>query len=196
MPSAPIDLGKYVTLRRRQDGTARVFFQVPERHRPLDWPSLIPLPRGHGRKGDLSDGREVAAIQADAKALYAELINQRNGGAKPEGRTFKVLIRRYQESDAWTNLKPKTQKVYTSYLNHIEAWEATSTPRPDPSTINQADVEGLLGLFSDKPVTKKHTRKAMRLLMIRARDRLARGQSLRRHPAKDTQVSRRDLGTG
>lgn len=164
MPSTNIELGKYVTLRARADGTHRVFFQVPARLRPSAWPSLIPLPQAGERTGDLRDAGQVAAIQRDAKALYDDLTAARDGLAKPARRTFDTLVRLYQESDAWTTLRPKTQKVYGTYLNHIKAW-AAYRHEPDPSKTARGDVDTLLASFKDAPVTKKHVRKSLRLLM-------------------------------
>lgn len=169
MPSVKLELGKYVTLRPRADGTARVFFQVPERLRPSDWPSLTPLPLDAPRTGDLSDAVEVSRIQADARALYERLQAARAGrAAEDTGRTFKTLVRAWQKSEAWKAMKPRTHKHYGTYVNHILAWADVASPRPDPVTVNQSGVETLLALFDAQPVTKKHVRKTIRLLMSHA----------------------------
>lgn len=66
-------------------------------------------------------------------------------------------------------LKPITQKGYTTYINHILVWSKTCTPaHPDPTLLTRADIEGFLALFDDKPVTRKHTRKVLRLVMDQA----------------------------
>lgn len=123
MPSIELELGRYVTTRPRKDGTHRVFFQVPKRLAPADWPSLIPLPIQGARAGNLADADEVARIQADAKALYKQLNGSRLGRSQPQGRTFRALRRHYEESAAWlTEIKPKTRASYTTYLNHVERW--------------------------------------------------------------------------
>lgn len=82
MPSTSLWLGYYVTVRApRADGRQHVYFQVPAKLRPQGWSSLIPLPR-HGKKPvDLSSAIEVAAVQADARALYEALNATRKGAA-------------------------------------------------------------------------------------------------------------------
>lgn len=78
MPSVQQELGKYVSVRVRKDGTARVLFEVPARLRPSGWPSTRPL-LIEGRRGHLTGAAEAARIQADAKRLYAELMAARTG---------------------------------------------------------------------------------------------------------------------
>lgn len=63
----------YVTFRQRADGTHRVLFEVPARIRPMGWGACRTLPFSCPRKGDLNDPREVAAIKADARALFKRL---------------------------------------------------------------------------------------------------------------------------
>lgn len=170
MPSVKLELGRYVTTRRRSDGTHRVFFQVPARLRPSDWPSLIPLPIKAPRTGDLSDGGEVGRIQADARQMYERLQAVRRGApAHVPRRSLETLVRAYQHSAGWKNVKPITQKGYGTYIRHILTWSATCEPaHPDPTLLTRSDIEGFLSLFDDKPVTKKHTRKVMRLVMDQA----------------------------
>lgn len=170
MPSVKLELGRYVTTRPRADGTHRVFFQLPARLRPSDWPSLIPLPISTERRGDLSDAAEIGRIQADAKMLYERLQAIRRGTpARAPRRSLENLVREYQKSSAWKALKPITQKGYTTYINHILVWSRTCEPaHPDPTHLTRNDIEGLLSLFDDKPVTRKHTRKVMRLVMDQA----------------------------
>lgn len=170
MPSVELELGKYVTLRPRADGTARVYFQVPKRLAPPDWPSLIPLPRSAPRTGNLADLAEVERIRKDAAALLTQLHAARLGRTVSDGakNDFKALIRFWQNSQTWGEMKPRTHKHYGTYLNHIRTWAEIAKPEPDPATLNRAGVDGLLSLFDDQPVTKKHVRKTMRLLMEEA----------------------------
>lgn len=170
MPSVKLELGRYVTLRKRADGTARVFFQVPERLRPSDWPSLIPLPINGARAGDLADAAEVRRIQDDAAELYRRLQAARGGRpAEAPKRSLKTLVRTWQASSAWKDNKKRTHKHYGTYVNHILAWSETCEPQhPDPARLTRADIEGFLGLFDEQPTTKKHARKTMRLVMDQA----------------------------
>jgi ribosomal protein L24E len=170
MPSVKLELGRYVTTRRRSDGTHRVFFQVPARLRPSDWLPLIPLPIAGDRRGDLTDAAEVGRIQADAKMLYERLQTRRRGEpTHAPRRSLETLVREYQKSAAWKALRPISQKSYTTYINHMLVWSRTCTPaHPDPTHLTRSDIEGFLSLFDDKPVTRKHTRKVLRLVMDQA----------------------------
>lgn len=171
MPSVKLDLGRYVTVRRRKDKTCRVYFQVPTRLRPVGWPSLIPLPLRGGRRGDVADAEEVARIQRDATQLYGRLQAARRGSPSTTvpNKSLRTLVREYQRSAAWKALKPVSQKGYETYLRHILTWSETCEPaHPDPTCLTRSDIEGLLALFDEKPVTQKHTRKVMRIVMDQA----------------------------
>jgi len=166
MPSVKLELGRYVVLKPRRDGTHRVLFQVPERLRPSDWSPAIPLPRQGKRRGDLTDAREVAEIQRDAAALYKELQERRSGKPTQEtGRTLKALVRAWQSD--WGHLSAKTQSNYTTSINAILAW-SEANHHPDPTSITTDRVKAFLALYNDKPQTKRSTYDALRQIMQRA----------------------------
>jgi hypothetical protein len=172
MPAISFSLGNYVTVRKRADGTHRVLFEVPPRHRPSGWLATTPLPLDPAkRNGNLQDEQEVAAIRADAKTLYARLILDRDGrhtGDPASKRTLRQLVRHWQASSAWTTeIKPKSRKTYQTYINHALAW-AEVMKEPDPTHITRGTVEKMLSIYDDQPVTRRHLRKVMRLIMERA----------------------------
>lgn len=167
-PSVQHGLGKYVSVRVRKDGTARVLFEVPARLRPSGWPSTRPLPID-GRVGDLNDEFEKARIRTDAKRLYAELMAARNGQeAKPDpnARTFETLIRAWRGSQAWKDNKPITNRHYDDYLRELSAWQTATNP--NPATLTVPDVEAFIGLYDDRPTTRYHVRKVLRMVMQQA----------------------------
>lgn len=169
MPSVKLELGRYVTLRPRADGTYRVFFQVPAKLRPSDWPSLIPLPVNGARTGDLRNAAEVKQIQDDAKALYNRLQRARSGIVDPPGRTLLTLVRAWQASSSWPTSK-KSQQHYEAYIRNVLALSAAcNPPHPDPTHFTQSDIDTMLSVFNDRLPTKKHTLKAFRLIMAQAR---------------------------
>ncbi len=96
MPIVKLDLGKFVTLRPRADGTYRVLFEVPPRLRASGWSATTPLPLHEPRTGDLSNADELARIKKDAKALYDKLLRDRRGVIKEPDRSLRVLIRAWQ----------------------------------------------------------------------------------------------------
>lgn len=168
MPSVQQELGKYVSVRVRKDGTARVLFEVPARLRPSGWPSTRPLPI-KDRRGDLSDPFEVARIKQDAERLYAELMALRNGatpGPDANARTLGTLIKDWRSSQAWKDNKPRTNKGYDESIREITAWETAN--HPDPTEITVPDVEAFLAIYDDRPTTRYHVRKALRMVMQQA----------------------------
>lgn len=168
MPSIRLDLGRYVVLKPRADGTHRVLFQVPERLRPSGWSPTIPLPRTGERRGDLADAGELARIQADAKALHVELTRARTGAPSPEtARSLKKLIAAWKAMDEYKSTKPKTKKGYEVHVRNIEAW-SLATGHPDPTTLTNDKVRDFLALFDDRPTSKKRLLEVLRPILQRA----------------------------
>jgi hypothetical protein len=167
MPSVPFDLGKYVTLRHRKDGTARVFFQVPERLRPSDWPSLIPLPHQE-RRGDLKDASEVQRIQQDAAALYDRLQAARAGReVKVFRRDLPTLNRLWQQSQHFTSKRPATQRGYAYHASLLLTW---SELLKDPlvAEIGHDRIEKLLAAYDDRPSVKRYLKAVLQMLLNHA----------------------------
>lgn len=169
--SVRLTLGKYVVVKKRVDGSARVYFQVPERLRPSDWSPAIPLPREGSWPGNLNDAREIAAIQADAKALYDDLTGARLGlDAKAPERSLENLVLAWKASSNWPANKT-TAKGYSHYADQILSW-SESKGYPDPKFITRDDIERFLSAFNDRPSTKKHLCQVFRMIMDQA---LAKG---------------------
>jgi site-specific recombinase XerD len=168
MPSVKLDLGRYVTIRPRVDGTARVLFEVPKRLRPSDWSAAIPLPVTGERRGDLNDADEVARIQADAKRLLERLWAARLGRAAPEpSRSMPELIRSWQSTQRFKDKKPKTQKGYIYHAGLISAWSASNGHKP-VDRIKLEVIEAFLAHYDDRPTTRRHLKIVMSMLMDRA----------------------------
>jgi len=168
MPTVKLSLGKFVVaLAPRADGTRRVLFQVPPRLRPSGWSPTIPLPRTGERTGDLTNAAEVARIQADAKALYAELEAARRGEPVKQGRTFETLAASWRRTDEYRDLKPRTQTGYEENVRRIEAW-SEACGHPDPARLTQQGVRAFFAEFDDRPWVKWHVRKVLRILMNHA----------------------------
>lgn len=161
MPTVKLDLGSYVVLKPRADGTYRVLFQVPARLRPCGWRPAIPLPLGE-RTGNLSNAGEIGRIQRDAANLLDELNRRRRGEAPKVERSLDTLV------DAWLRasdgLRPATLATYQCYARNILAW----TTAGDPTTLTHADIDGFLSLFSDRPATRRQTLRALSLVMDQA----------------------------
>ncbi|MDP1875676.1 hypothetical protein [Phenylobacterium sp.] len=169
MPSVALELGRYVTLRRRKDGTYRVLMEVPVRLRPSGWSAAIPLPINGARTGDLSDLGEVARIRDDAQALYVRLQQARIGGPAPEatGRDFPRLIREWQTSQGFKAKKPRTQQGYAYHASLIFDWSAANGHRPVAGLPRDA-IEAFLALYDDRPTTRRHVKIVLKMLLDHA----------------------------
>jgi hypothetical protein len=153
----------------RAGGTARIYFQVPPRLRPTDWLASIPLPISGKRTGDLTDAREVAAIIRDAAHLYARLTRERLGVARASRpRSLGALVYAWRDSSAWP-ANAVTARGYEFYAGRVLAWEQSQPSHViDPARLTQAEIEGFLSLFNDKPPTKKHVHTVLRMIMAQA----------------------------
>lgn len=178
MPSVKLDLGRYVTLRRRVDGTYRVLMEVPARLRPSGWSPAIPLPvkteRPDGtylaRKGDLSDELEIRAIREDAADLYRRLNRARIGSApaaEAPKRDLPTLNRAWQLSQGFKAKKPRTQQGYAYHAGLIEDWSRASGHKP-VAGLNHDVIERFLALYDDRPTTRRHVKIVLKMLLDHA----------------------------
>lgn len=169
MPSVKLELGKYVTLRARKEGTHRVFFQVPARLLPPGWLTLIPLPIKGPRTGDLTNASEVRRIQNDAAALYAKLLVDRSAVVAPVAATRSIpdLNRLWQATQAFKSTVARTQRNYAVSAALIEAWSA-SVNHPPVAAMRSDKVEAFLAIYDDRPSTKKHILVVLRLMLAYA----------------------------
>lgn len=169
MPSVKLDLGKYVSVRVRKNGTARVLFEVPPRLRPHDWPSTIPLPT-EGRAGNLQDAGEVARIQQDAARLFDRLQAVRQGvNPKTAPRNLRTLYDAWSQTQQFKGLRPRTQRGYDKSWLHIAAWSEVHK-HPDPSGLRKVDVEGFLALLDHAPTTRRHVKVVLKMIIDQAID--------------------------
>ncbi|MDO9471939.1 MAG: tyrosine-type recombinase/integrase [Caulobacter sp.] len=163
-----LDLGRYVTVRPRKDGTARVLFEVPARLRPSGWSPAIPLPIGGERRGDLTDADEVSRIQADAITMLAKLRAARLGReVESPARSMPVLIRSWQSTQRFKDKKPKTQKGYEYHAGIISDWSA-SIGHPPVERLKLERIEEFLAFYDDRPTTRRHLKIVLSMLMDRA----------------------------
>lgn len=169
MPSVRLDLGKYVTLRPRADGTFRVLMEVPARLRPSGWSAAITLPVDGARTGDLKDASEVGRIQADAKRLYTDLLRARAGTApaEPQKRDLPRLVREWQSSQFFKGKKPRTQQGYAYHAGLVLDWSKAAGHKPVAGITREA-IEAFLTLYDDRPTTRRHVKIVLKMLLDHA----------------------------
>lgn len=166
MPSVRLELGRYVTLRPRRDGTFRVLMEVPPRLRPSGWSAAIPLPVDGERTGDLKNLGEVARIKADADRLYRRLQLQRLGKSQPEAELDNLprLVREWEASQHYKAKKPKTQKGYSYHAGLILDWSEATGHKP-VAALNRKAIEAFLALYDDRPTTRRHVKIVLSMLL-------------------------------
>lgn len=170
MPSVQLDLGRYVTVRPRKDGTARVLFEVPARLRPSDWSPAIPLPVTGERRGNLHDADEVGRIQADALRLLERLRAARLGReVGPPARSMDALNRSWQQTQFFKGKKPRTQKGYAYHAGLLCDWAKASGDKPIGG-LKKDNIEQFLTVYDDRPTTRRHIKIVLKMLLDHAVD--------------------------
>lgn len=155
MPSVKLELGPYVSVRPRSDGTFRVLFEVPPRLRPSGWCPTFPLPLQQPRTGNLADLEEVRRIREDAATLLRELREARDGPVTTWGpRSLPALIERWKAHDTWKVLKPRSQRSYEEKIGHILAW-SKSVGHPSVEKLTARAIREFLSLYHDRQAQRK-----------------------------------------
>lgn len=169
MPSVRLELGKYVTLRPRKDGTYRVLMEVPARLRPSGWSAQITLPIEGRRTGDLTNADEVARIQKDAAELYRSLQQLRLGREATEAskKDLPRLVREWEASQFFKAKKPRTQKGYAYHASLVLDWSEAAGHKPVAS-LTRGAIEAFLTLYDDRPTTRRHVKIVLKMLLDHA----------------------------
>lgn len=172
MPSVQLELGKYVSLRPRKDGTFRVLFEVPPRLRPSGWLPAIPLPVTAPRTGNLADLSEVARIQTDAKELYDRLVADKAKIDRPDvtvptARSMPELNRMWQSSEFFKSKKPRTRQGYAYHAGLILQW-SEAAKNPPVASLGRDRIESFLALFDDRQTTKRHVKIVLKMMLDHA----------------------------
>jgi len=167
MPSVNVKLPKHVTARPKKDGTFRVLFEV-RRDRPSGWLPTIPTPPFPHRTGKL-DAAELQAISdhvEGAGGLLEQLEAARRGSAPVTHRSGSLpdLARIWRASEAWADLKPRTQAFYENSLRPILAWSATNGD-PSAATLDRPKVKKFLALYNDRQGQRAALRATLRALL-------------------------------
>lgn len=148
------DLGRYVRVKDRKDGTHAVSLVVPARHRTANWPKSVRLPEYGDAKGTLEDFRFKRAVITDAARLYSHLQEERRletRRSKLTHRGLPELAEIYLNSDEY-RLKCNHWGQYRNrrILTIILEW-SESRGHPEFSEIKKSDINSQLRAFDDRP---------------------------------------------
>lgn len=110
---------------------------------------------------------EIAAIQADARDLHADLLRIRAGRPiKATERSLEALVAAWQASSLWPTNR-KTRLGYQFNADKIMEW-SESQGYPDPTNLTRDAIEKFLSQFNDRPSTKKHVHTVLRMILDQA----------------------------
>jgi len=148
------DLGRYVRVKERKDGTHAVNLMVPARHRTANWPKSIRLPEYGDARGSLEDFRFKREVVADSARLYSYLQEERRletRRSKLTARGIPELAQIYLNSDEY-RLKcgPEGQYRNRRMLTLILEW-SESRGHPEFAEIRPSDINSQLRAFDDRP---------------------------------------------
>lgn len=163
-----LKLPPHVVARPRHDGTFNVLYRV-RKDRPEHWPSSIPIPRMQGRRGNLADPKEVAAIFADADKLAADLERARGGQTHklPIG-TLPAVAAAWEAS--WgDDLRARTKHFYRATLRPLLAWSEAAGHKPIGALTLPA-ILAFLATYKDRPAQQAAIRRTLSALLSFARD--------------------------
>lgn len=148
------DLGRYVRVKERKDGTHAVNLMVPARHRTANWPKSIRLPEYGDARGSLDDFRFKREVVADAARLFSYLKEERRletRRSKLTSRGIPELAEIYLNSDEYRlGCNHWGQYRNRRMLTLILEW-SESRGHPEFADIRQSDINSQLRAFDDRP---------------------------------------------
>lgn len=160
-------LGRFIRVRRRENGTDHVFMSVPSDQRPADWPPTIALPQIGKREGSISDPKFLARVTRDAEALNKRLnerLDREASLAKASDYSVTALAAIYRDTVRF-RMKTGPARAYRNSLwtDRIAQW-AESRGLTDFRAIKKPDVEDFLKLYDDRPFAQLDARSVWNIL--------------------------------
>ena len=161
-----INLGRFVRVRERQDGTHHVFFSVPQGLRPEGWPANITLPEEGTRIGSLKDPKFLLRIRKAANVLNTRLDDRREHnkiyGSKADKST-RTVAEIYFRTKRYRDLSESRKYRNARDAMIVVNW-AEGRGNPDFSTFTKADFEDLLAIYDDRKSAQLDLRSILNVL--------------------------------
>lgn len=168
------NFGPCVVVRPRQDGTARLRFEV-RRNRPARWSPSQPIligGRDNVRLEELSPG-QIKAIEREAEEMYRDLERMRvQESAGDEAiisgqRSWLDLIELRRAHSNWQQLAPASQRTYASVQRQIVNLLG-GDPALAPSTVVESQIDKIFLRAFDSPYRRKAAYLETRRLLEKA----------------------------
>lgn len=164
------DIGRFMRVRERADGTHRVFMEVPERFRPEGWPATISVPqisrRGEGRNPSLHNAGFLARVRREAIILNERLDERREREAllaRANGKSVADLALIYENSTRHKGLSEARRYRNMLWVKRIGQW-CEARGLLDFATIMRPDVEDFLAQYDDRPFARLDARSVWNIL--------------------------------
>lgn len=159
-------LGRFVRVSPREDGTDKVSFVVPTKHRPSKWRSRITLPEYGAKEGSLRDPDFRRRVTADAARLNADLERQRareNLYTRPAEKRLPELADLYYRSEKFASLSGEAQYRNRRDIGFILDW-SDSRGHPPFDSIDEDEITAMLDGFHETPFARLSLRNAWQVL--------------------------------
>lgn len=160
------NLGRFVRVSPREDGTHTVSFVVPTQHRPSKWRSRITLPEYGAKGGSLRDPDFRRRVIADAARLNADLDRQRareNSYTRPVQKRLPELADLYYRSEKFASLSEAAQYRNRRDIGIILDW-SDSRDHPPFDSIDEDEITAMLDGFHGTPFARLSLRNAWQVL--------------------------------
>ncbi len=160
------NLGRFIRVRERKDGTHDVFMSVPSHLRPSAWPATIRLPEMATRPGSLTNPKFRDRVIADAIRLNASLDAQRDRAAtlaRSAGRTVVELAEIYYASTRYLNLSKGRKYRNKRDVEKVVQW-AQARGNPPFSSFLKPQIEEFLSAYNHQQPTKLEMRSIWNVL--------------------------------
>jgi len=165
------DLGRYVRVRERANGSLRFFMEVPKRFRPADWPPTIDLPQlAEVSRISLAVRYSPAyldIVRREAAILNRELDERRERraeiGERVTGRTLADLAEIYKNSSGYHDLSEGRRYRADLWLKRIIRWSALRG-YSDFTKLMKPQMEQFLRLYDNKPSARLDARSVWHIL--------------------------------
>lgn len=166
------NLGRFIRVRQRRDGTHRVFMSVPAKCRPSGWPETIQLPEMYDRRGRLSDPLFRERVAKDAARLNRRLDLQRDREAllaRCSDRTIVDLGEIIRLSARFKNISDARRYRYERSIGFLTEWSGARN-HPEFASIYKPQIEDHLSAFDDRPSLRLEVRTMWNIMCSEAID--------------------------
>jgi integrase len=166
------NLGRFIRVSTRSDGSHRVFMSVPAKCRSAGWPKTIQLPEMYDRRGHLSNPIFRERVAKDVARLNKSLDLERDREAllaRHSDRTIVDLGEIIRQSARFKNVSAARRYRYGRSIDFLVKWSA-ARDHPEFASIFKPQIEAHLAAFDDRPSLRLEVRTMWNIMCTEAID--------------------------